>query len=407
MSWQNMCHYQAVRCGALRYKKYMGKDFIAMGESNSLCNDLIIRAGNTEMNLLHGGNIYDEEIRKTCVKNGAELLDFSANINPMGMPKSVQEAVVHALEDAVHYPDPLCRRLKRALAEAYGLPEEVFLCGNGGADLIYRLAYALRPKRALLTAPTFAEYEEALRQVGTECIFHELRGDLEVRHDILEQMDISVDVMFLCNPNNPTGLLIDPDLLLRILGKAESLGILLVLDECFLDFTGQEDRSLISYIKEIKYLFILKSFTKMYAMPGIRLGYGISGNRELLERLEAAGQCWGVSVLAGAAGIAALGEKEYRQKAIRMVKEERAYLKTELEAAGMQVWDGQADYLFFRAPGIGDLYERLLPCGILIRRCGNYRGLDETYYRIAVKDHGTNERLVEAMRRVMSSTDRR
>ncbi len=353
------------------------------------------------MNLLHGGNIYDEEITEQYGKDREKLLDFSANINPLGMPRRVQEAVIHALQDAVHYPDPLCRRLKRALAEAYGLPEEVFLCGNGGADLIYRLAYALRPKRALLTAPAFAEYEEALRQVGTECVFHELRDSLEVRQEILEQMDASTDVMFLCNPNNPTWLLTDPDLLVRILDKAERLGILLVLDECFLDFTGQEERSLISYINETEYLFILKSFTKMYAMPGIRLGYGISKNRVLLERMEAAGQCWGVSVLASAAGIAALGEQEYRQKAVELVKRERAYLKEKLQAAGMQVWDGQADYLFFRAPGIRDLYERLLPYGILIRRCRNYRGLDETYYRIAVKDHEANVRFAEALKYVV------
>ena len=206
------------------------------------------------MDLLHGGNIYDDEIRETCGKENAELLDFSANINPLGIPGSVQDAVMHALEDAVHYPDPLCRKLKGALAEEYGLPNVCFLCGNGGADLIYRLAYAARPKRALLTAPTFAEYEEALKQVGAECTFHELRGSLEVRQDILEQMDASVDVMFLCNPNNPTGLLIDPDLLFRILETAERLGILLVLDECFLDFTGQEERSLIPYIKRTEHL---------------------------------------------------------------------------------------------------------------------------------------------------------
>ena len=174
-----------------------------------------------------------------------------------------------------------------------------------------------------------------------------------------------------------------------------------MLDECFLDFTGQEERSLIPYIKRTEHLFILKSFTKMYAMPGIRLGYGISGNRELLIRMEAAGQCWGVSVLASEAGIAALGEKEYKQKAVRLVREERVWLKGELETVGMQVWDGQADYLFFRAPGICDLYERLLPYGILIRRCGNYRGLNDEYYRAAVKCHGDNVRLVTALKQVM------
>ncbi len=353
------------------------------------------------MKLLHGGNIYDEYLTEIRGENGIGLVDFSANINPLGMPKSVRDAVEQALQDAVHYPDPLCRKLKKALAAEHGLAKETFICGNGGADLIYRLVYALRPKKAVLTAPTFAEYEEALKQTNTECRFHELKEDFEVKDTILELIDPSVDLLFLCNPNNPTGLLMEQNLLLGILEKADRCGTLLVLDECFLDFTGQEERSLIPYIQKTENLFILKSFTKMYAMPGIRLGYGISGNRKLLDRMESAGQCWGVSVLASAAGISALGEKEYKRRAVLLVKRERSYLKAELEALGVQVWDGQADYLFFRAAGICDLYERLLPYGILIRKCGNYRGLDKDYYRIAVKDHQSNKRLTDAMKKVI------
>lgn len=353
------------------------------------------------MELLHGGNIYDEDLQKLNKETGTGLLDFSANLNPLGIPDSVRNAVVNAIDQAQHYPDPLCRKLKAALAEEYQLSEEFFICGNGGADLIYRLAYALCPGKALLTAPTFAEYEEALKQTGTELFFYRMSEDYQVRYDILEQMDASVDVMFLCNPNNPTGLLISQELLLRILVKAQQRGIFLVLDECFLDFTGQEERSLISYTEKYSHLFILKSFTKMYAMPGIRLGYGISSNRELLGNMEAAGQCWGVSVLASEAGVAALKEKDYKQKAIRLVQKERSFLKKELEGIGLKVWDGQADYLFFQAPGIHDLYERLLPFGILIRRCGNYRELDDTYYRTAVKEHEANQRLVNALDKIM------
>lgn len=342
--------------------------------------------------LIHGGDIYEGH---------RGYLDFSANINPLGMPKGVREAVTDALLDAVHYPDPLCRELKSALAKEYGLPADTLICGNGGADLIYRLVYALRPRRALLTAPTFAEYEEALRQTQTECIFLKLTGDFSVPYEILTRMEAGIDVMFLCNPNNPTGLLIEQELLLLILEKANKLQIHLVVDECFLDFTGQEERSLLPYIEQSPCLFILKSFTKMYAMPGIRLGYGISKDRALLERMEAAGQCWGVSVLASKAGIAALKEKEYKQQAIALVKQECKYLKAELEALGMQVWDGQADYLFFYAPGIDTLYERLLTHQILIRRCKNYRGLNDCYYRVAVKDHRSNACLIQAMQDVL------
>ncbi len=351
------------------------------------------------MELQHGGNIYDGSLEH--FRREGTLLDFSANINPLGIPEGVRRAVTEALDQAVHYPDPLCRRLKGALSEYHKVPEDFLICGNGGADLIYRLAYALRPKRALLTAPTFSEYEEALKQTGTELLFYRMGADLEVREDILERMEEGPDVMFLCNPNNPTGLLTDQGLLDRILKTAERLGIFLVLDECFLDFTGQEERSLIAKTGEYAHLFILKSFTKMYAMPGIRLGYGISGCKALLEGMERAGQCWGVSVLASEAGIAALKERAYKEKAVALVREERRRLKEKLECQGLQVWDGQADYLFFRAPGITDLYERLLPEGILIRRCGNYRGLDGEYYRVAVKTREENVRLAEAMERAL------
>ena len=355
------------------------------------------------MELLHGGNIYDRELER--FRRKGSLLDFSANINPLGMPQSVRKAVTDALLQAVHYPDPLCRKLRGELAVYHGVPEDFLICGNGGADLIYRFACALRPRRALLTAPTFSEYEEALRQTETECLFYHMRPDLEIREDILERMEERPDVMFLCNPNNPTGLLTDSALMDRILEKAEQLGIVLMVDECFLDFTGQEERSLIGRTKDCPHLFVLKSFTKMYAMPGIRLGYGISSSRTLLERMGRAGQCWGVSVLASEAGIAALKEKEYKERAVRMTAEERRYLKGRLEQLGLQVWDGQADYLFFRAAGVTDLYERLLPEGILIRRCSNYRGLGEEYYRTAVKTREENIRLAEAMERALGRTE--
>ena len=155
---------------------------------------------------IHGGDIYGTDIQKT-VEEGKEILDFSANINPLGMPESVRQAVMTSLSAAEHYPDPECRKLKQALARHHGIRTESLICGNGGAELIYRLAYALRPKKALLTAPTFAEYEEALRQTDTECIFYEMQSDLQIREDILDEMDSSLDVMFVCNPNNPTGIL--------------------------------------------------------------------------------------------------------------------------------------------------------------------------------------------------------
>ena len=252
----------------------------------------------------HGGDLFGHAVN----------LDFSVNTNPLGTPESVVRAVVESAGRLCQYPDPGCRELTKALASREGVAEKAVLCGCGAAELIYAYCGVIGPGAALLTAPAFSEYEAALDAAGVGAVRFFLREEdgFAVKEDFLTALrQTDCHTVFLCNPNNPTGLLIHPKLLLRILEKAAHQKTVLVVDECFLDFTGQEERSLISYIRETPYLFILKSFTKMYAMPGIRLGYGISGNRTLLDRMEAAGQCWGVSVLASG-NYAGLGEGFYR-----------------------------------------------------------------------------------------------
>ena len=341
--------------------------------------------------MVHGGDIY-----RNCIS-----LDYSVNINPLGIPASVEAALREAVSLCSRYPDIRQEKLKAAIAEMDKVSADEILCGNGASELFPAILHALKPKKILIPVPSFYGYEWAAGTEACEVSYFPLReqDNFVLGEDFIEALDKETELIYLANPNNPTGILVEQELLLRILERAESRSILLVLDECFLDFTGQEERSLIQKTTEYKHLFILKSFTKMYAMPGIRLGYGVCGEGALLRKMEAAGQCWGVSVLASEAGIAALGEGEYKEKAITLVREERAYLKKEMEILGMTVWDGQADYLFFRTDGIRDLYDRLLPEGIMIRRCSNYRGLDETCYRVAVKDHEANGRLIEALKK--------
>ena len=346
---------------------------------------------------VHGGDIYTERE----LPAGVELVDFSANLNPLGMPQAVKDALCQEIDTYQSYQNPQCRKLRQAIGRYYGIPDSWIVCGNGAADVIWRLVLSRKPRRALLPAPTFSEYAEALECAGCELCYYDLpqKSGFVPDEGFLDAVRPGIDICFFCNPNNPTGVAVESGWIRRLMERCQAAGVLLVLDECFLDFTGQEERSLIQKTTEYKYLFILKSFTKMYAMPGIRLGYGVCGDGALLRKMEAAGQCWGVSVLASEAGIAALGEGEYKEKAITLVREERAYLKKEMEILGMTVWDGQADYLFFRTDGIRDLYDRLLPEGIMIRRCSNYRGLDETCYRVAVKDHEANGRLIEALKK--------
>ena len=150
----------------------------------------------------HGGDILTAKMGFQ-----GEIVDFSANLNPLGMPESVRRAAAAAVKGAVHYPDPLCRVLTEGIARRDGVEREWVLCGNGAADLIFRLAFALRPKRALVTAPTFSEYQEAMEAAGSEVVYHRLTpdNDFNLTDAVLEDLDGRLEMAFFCTPNNPTG----------------------------------------------------------------------------------------------------------------------------------------------------------------------------------------------------------
>lgn len=340
---------------------------------------------------IHGGDVYRHP----------GMLDFSANINPLGTPERVIQAAIDSMTQIAHYPDAHQEKLKEALSLFEQVPGEWLICGNGAAELIFALVQTLQPKKALILAPTFAEYEEALRGVGCEVAYEFLREEQEfhVEERILERLTEELDLVFLCNPNNPTGILMDPMLLERIVKRCEGKGIYLAVDECFLDFVEEpKAHSLKHALVSGKKLFLLKAFTKRYAMAGLRLGYGICPDQGLLDEMMHRLQPWNVSIPAQEAGRAALRENAYVEKARKIVEEERIYLMEQLKKMGYPVYDSRANYIFFR--GEANLYEKLLEEGIMIRDCGNYPGLKKGYYRIAVRLHGQNEQLLETIRKV-------
>jgi threonine-phosphate decarboxylase len=344
--------------------------------------------------LIHGG-----DIEGYILEYGSAPLDFSANCNPLGIPPGVVTAIAEAAASADRYPDPLCRRLTGALSEKLGIPPGWILCGNGAADLIFRLALAKKPKTALVTAPTFSEYELALKTAGCRVLHHSLNSadGFAVTEALLGAIAPAVDMLFICNPNNPTGLTIAPALLAKILEACAESGTLLVVDECFNGFLDDPAaHTLKSKLSGYGNLLILDAFTKLYGMAGVRLGYCMTKNTALLDGMRNAGQPWAVSSLAQAAGLAALKETEYIEKARVLVRTERAYLQNALASAGMYAVSGEANYIFFRSE-IPALVPKLRAKGILIRDCGNYRGLSEGWYRVAVRTHAENERLVDAL----------
>lgn len=340
-----------------------------------------------EKQYAHGGEIYDKTIR----------LDYSINVNPLRMPEGVKRAIVKGIEEDYRYPDHACGKLREAIAGARGLLPEWVFCGNGAADVIYRYALAVKPSKVLLPAPTFSEYEKAFRLAGAEILYYDLKeaDGFEVREDFLRRMG-ECELAVLCNPNNPVGNLTGAELMKRIVRKAKENGIRLLIDECFMEFTGEEEKySLIPFVGDYDGLFILKAFTKTYAMAGIRLGYGLTSEKKLLEGMAEAGAPWSVSSVAQRAGIAALKETDYLRRAVEMIEREREFLTLSLRQLGFRVYPSKANYLMFRAGA--DLYERLLGEEILIRQCGNYRGLGKEYYRICVGLHKENERLLHIL----------
>ena len=273
---------------------------------------------------------------------------------------------------------------------------EEILCGNGAAELFFAAVQAAWPQKALVIAPSFSEYEEALRSVGAEVEYYYLceEDNFQIREDYVDKLSEEIDMIFLCNPNNPTGQTIDRDMLIKILDRCKKQNIVVILDECFLEFLDEPNRYEMSDLRgEYPNLLIIKAFTKIFSMPGLRLGYAISSNQDILEEMSWKLQQWNVSVPAQMAGVAALEKpKEYIRQTREYVSGQREYMRNIMKMMGYVVFASKANYLFFKGrPG---LEKEALEAGFLIRDCQNYEGLSEGFYRIAVRTKEENERLI-------------
>lgn len=352
---------------------------------------------NKKKTAAHGGNIY-KKARELGISE-SEILDFSANVSPLGIPSGVKKSMADAIDGLIHYPDPDCIALTESIAAFDHVKETQILCGNGGADLLFRLAIALKPKRVLLPVPAFVEYEESLHAVDAGIEYFYLDEDFMVKESLLTAMKQEHDLLVICNPNNPTGLLVERDLLLRILDRARELEIRVLVDECFLEiYPGEQEYTLKGYLDRYPNLIILKSFTKMYAIPGVRLGYVLCSDETLLHKMKASGQAWSVSHFAQTAGVAALKETEYRANTIEMIAKENQYMKEAMSHLPIRLYEGVVNYLFFRAPGAADLDKRMEKHGIMIRNCSNYVNLGDDYFRVAVRGRDDNRKLLEALK---------
>lgn len=365
----------------------------------------------------HGGDIYG---------NKSIELDFSVNLSPIGPPREVVQEIRSISGDGLQklimsYPDPAYRELRGALDRKLEIPEEWIVCGNGASELLMAAAQAVHPGRAMIPVPTYQGYERVLEAAGAGIFFYELTREqgfaltgefMESAEGIRRLAETGAEtdlesgaMLFLCNPNNPSGKCIEPALLKEIAQYCKANRIFLVVDECYLDLLADgERRTMKRELAGNPYLIIVNAFTKTYAMPGIRLGYLLTSNSELRGKVRLRQPEWSISMTAQRAGIAALGAADYLSEARKAVQAEREYACTELRELGMDTVEGEAPFIMFRCRK--ELYEALREKGILIRRCDGIRGVRGAseggyYYRIGLRSHEDNVRLMKEIREVL------
>ena len=349
------------------------------------------------MKEVHGGNIYKFDRR---------MYDFSANLNPLGMPAEIKQAIIDNIDRYESYPDPFNRELTAEISRFHGVAEDRICCGNGAADIIFRAVLALRPQRALIVSPTFSEYGEALAAAGCEIEHHLLleENGFVLQEDILQRIGAGYDMVFICNPNNPTGVPVKRQLMESIAEICLRQRTTLVVDECFMEFIDEEERySLLGDLERFPNLLILKAFTKIYAMAGLRLGYGLCGDPQTAEKICSTLQPWAVSTVASKAGVAALKLEGFVEKTKTYIRENREYLMDGLQKLGYTVFATEANYIFFRSEK--DLIRPLERFDIMIRSCANYITLDEHYYRIAVRTREENMYFLRCLAQVSGGNE--
>ncbi|KJR98821.1 MAG: hypothetical protein VR68_10215 [Peptococcaceae bacterium BRH_c4a] len=356
-------------------------------------------------NSLHGGDT--SRAAREYGLSERDIIDFSASINPLGPASGVYRAIEEELWRIRHYPDPDCGELPLLLSEHLGVKRENLLLGNGGAELIYILPRALKIQRALVLAPTFSEYAQAVQAAGGRVQYLVVDGsDPALLAEKAANHLLGCDAVFLCNPNNPTGHLLDLPALFPLLEAAKAAGSVVVVDEAFMDFVpGREKFSLMSLACTRPGLVALYSMTKFFGIPGLRLGAAVAGP-ETIDRLKRLKDPWSVNTLARVAGEAALKDKKHMEDTLRTVLEERSYLFSELlSIPGIKPLPSAANFLLVDISGTGlapgSLVEKMGRRGILARNCSNFHGLEIPCIRLAVRNRAENQTLLRVLESVI------
>jgi threonine-phosphate decarboxylase len=340
----------------------------------------------------------------------SDILDYSANINPLGFPTGIKDTIIDNFNILLNYPDPEYQELKKSIAGFTNAPIESIILGNGAVELIYLLSNMLKPKRVNIVVPTFSEYERAVTSSGAgieQILLNEEDNFSLPLEKILASLPDS-QVLFICNPNNPTGNLFPRDQLEFIAQKCSHHEVLLVVDESFIEFTlSNKENSLINLVNSNK-IFVLSSLTKILGIPGLRIGYGI-GDPLLINKLNLKKDPWNINCFAELAVKAGLSDQLFFEKTRQLVSLEKGFVYEKLDKLiGIEPLVSEVNFLLAKItrPGLTStqLADELALKKILIRDCSNFTGLSDKYIRLGIKNRANNLTMIEALTSVISGS---
>ena len=365
--------------------------------------DNFVDSGENDVRLsrTHGGNIYEAARRYGLDEK--RIIDFSSNANPLGPSSSALRAAKKALSLIGRYPDPETAELRKAIARYFGIKSEHVVCGNGTNGLIHLIPRVFRPKKVLIPVPTFTEYAAAVRDAGGEAVLFPLKEHNGFRVDPIEMSFAlkGMDMAFLCNPSNPTGMLIPKVDVLEIARYALEHGVRLVVDEAFIDYADSE--SIVKEAVQSPHLICLRSFTAFFGLPGIRVGHAVA-NEAAAAVLREGQEPWTVSIPAERAAIAALNDWGHIKRTRRVIEKERTHLLSALRILpGVETFPCSANFILVKLTSFDayTLIQKLGERGMLVRGCSSFPGLDSRFIRIAVRTQRENNRLIKAFRELL------
>ena len=372
---------------------------------------------NKEKTDFHGGNIY-KIFRE---KNIDKILDYSSNINPYGLPENLKKEIFEKVFVLERYPDPDYIELREKIAEKNNLNIENIIVGNGATEIIFLFMKILSPKKVLIVSPTFGEYERAIKAStlandSLEINYFELKETenfvLNVKN-LETELENNYDLLILCNPNNPTGQFLKLKKLEEILKICEQKNTKLFIDEAFVEFVEDwENESIINSKENKENLFVIRAFTKFFAIPGLRLGYGICFNNNLLKKMLEKKEPWSVNNIADLAGKTVLDDENYIQKTKEWIKDQKKYMYENLnKIEGLRAYKTEVNFILLKIEDnllkkgldVKNLRKKMLEKGILIRDASNFIYLNKHYFRLAIKDKLNNEKVIETLTSILKN----